>query len=456
MERAAGLILIKSANMTVTTTTNRVTEQGNGVKVAFDFSYRHTGVASDIQVYKVVRATGVETLQTVTTDYTISLNANGIGGTVTYVVAPLSTEDSLILRSVTIDQQFDIPVASNIPEVQLENAYDKLTMIDQQIQEQIGRSLLLPVGSTVSDIAVPSPVANKALLWNATADALINSTDDFNDIVTDATTQATNAATSASNAATSATAASGSATAAASSASAAATSAANAAASAAGVNLPSITATDTGKTLHVNAAGDAYELIGSLGSSGHVLTSNGADALPSYQAIPDSGSRILISTTTLLSDGSVTITGIDGTYDIYMFELINVTLDTNNVSVTVEVSDDGGSTFNTGNFDYHFTQCDSASATYSGQNSTSQNGYAFTTSQGSGGDFAVSGNLTFYDPDLLRRTAVTSHMTFKDTSGNATLAVGSAFHDVDLSIDAVRFDVTGAFSSGTIKMYGLL
>lgn len=168
--------------MTVTTTTNRVNEQGNGVKTAFDFTFK-VFAATDLQVFKVVRATGVATLQTITTDYTVSLTDGGdSGGTVTYVTAPLSTEDSLIIRTLTIDQQFDIPVASNLPEEQLENAYDKAIMILQQLDEELDRSLLLPVSSTITDLTIPNPVANNLLGWNSGATNLENK------VITDAST----------------------------------------------------------------------------------------------------------------------------------------------------------------------------------------------------------------------------------------------------------------------------
>lgn len=70
-------------------------------------------------------------------------------------------------------------------------------------------------------------------------------------------------------------------------------SAVSAAASAASINLPSIIATDTGKTILVNAAGTGYQLVASMGSSGFVLTSAGNDAIPSYAAIPSQQSSIL-------------------------------------------------------------------------------------------------------------------------------------------------------------------
>lgn len=225
--------------MTVSTLPNRVQTQGDAATTLFSFNFK-VFQASDLTVYKVTRSTGATTLQVLDTDYTVAITAGVDGGTVTYTTAPLTTEDSLIVREMDITQATEYPVESNLPEITFENSLDKLTMIAQQIVERLDRSLSLAISSTTTDLTIPEPAAGKALLWNATADALENSTDDFDDIVTDATTQATasaasasvaalvatNAATSAINAATSATNAGTSETNAAASAAAAASSAA--------------------------------------------------------------------------------------------------------------------------------------------------------------------------------------------------------------------------------------
>ena len=59
--------------------------------------------------------------------------------------------------------------------------------------------------------------------------------------------------------------------------------AAAAAASAASLNLPTPTASGRGQMIAQNDADDGFEFLG-VGTSGQVLTSNGTDALPTYQA----------------------------------------------------------------------------------------------------------------------------------------------------------------------------
>ena len=132
--------------MTVTSLVNKVREQGDGIVVDFDFAFPIFN-ASELEVYKVVRATDVTTLKTITTDYTVSINTVTEGGTVTFVVAPSATQDSFIKRVMPLTQTSAIPTESNFPETAVENEFDKSRMIDIQLQEQIDRSSLLPIAS---------------------------------------------------------------------------------------------------------------------------------------------------------------------------------------------------------------------------------------------------------------------------------------------------------------------
>lgn len=161
--------------MALSSTTNKVREQGNGVKVAFDTTFP-VQEAAHLEVYKVVRATDASTLQTITTNYTVAINTVTRIATVTYVVAPTALEDSLIVRTVPLTQGADIPTNNIFREVQIENALDKQMMALQQVSERIDRTVLLPIASTVSELELPIPETGSVLAWNSTADGLENKT----------------------------------------------------------------------------------------------------------------------------------------------------------------------------------------------------------------------------------------------------------------------------------------
>lgn len=213
--------------MTISSTTNRVSYTGNGVTTAFAFGYKFLADA-DLKVYKD------GTLQTITTHYTVSGAGSDSGGTVTFLAAPANGLEIVILRDPAITQGLDLVENDPLPAESVEDAFDKLTMIAQRLDDRIDRALILSDTETAAiTLTLPSPDAGKALVWNATEDALENSTYAVDDAAAAAAASAAAASASASAASTSASNASTSASAAATSASNAATSETNAAASAA-------------------------------------------------------------------------------------------------------------------------------------------------------------------------------------------------------------------------------
>lgn len=159
--------------MTVENVANKVREDGNGSKVAFTFSFK-IYKTTDIKVYKVVKATGVATLQTITTDYTVAINTVTDGGTVTYVVAPTSLQESFLISDFDTEQQTNIPDRGAIRESQIEKPLDLLTLLLRQLQEVVDRCVRFTLTSQQSGIEMPEPEASKIPGWNATADGMEN------------------------------------------------------------------------------------------------------------------------------------------------------------------------------------------------------------------------------------------------------------------------------------------
>lgn len=159
--------------MTVANVANKVREDGNGVKTDFDFSFK-VYETDQLLVYKVVKATGVPTLQTLDDDYTVTLNSDSAGGTVSYDVAPTALEESFIISSFAIVQETDIPDRGALRESQIENSLDLLTLLIRQLQEIIDRCVKFAVTSTSSDIEMPEPEAGKIPGWNDDADGMEN------------------------------------------------------------------------------------------------------------------------------------------------------------------------------------------------------------------------------------------------------------------------------------------
>lgn len=211
--------------MTVNTSTARDSYAGNGSTTAFTGNFK-IFKKTEVRVVLVVNSTGVETVQVVDSDYTVS----GLGAdthTVTMTTAPATGETLILLRNIPLEQQYDYTELGKFPAESHEENLDRIVMMVQQLNEEQQRAIQLAITTTLTDITFPNASAGKAIKWNSAGDDLENSTNNFDDIVTDATAQATAAAASASAASTSATASATSATASAASAAAAASSAAS-------------------------------------------------------------------------------------------------------------------------------------------------------------------------------------------------------------------------------------
>lgn len=337
--------------MTVTTTNSKVRAQGNGVTTAFTFTFK-VFAAEDLTVYKIDRSTEVSTEQTLGVDYTVALQNDGdTGGTVTYTVAPTSDEDSFIIRELPFTQETDFPRQGKFPEEDVTDTADKAVMLIQQNNEIALRSVQLPAQSEGISTTLPNANAGKALRWNDTGDALINSTDNFDDIVSEATTQATNAANSATSASNSASAAATSASNASTSATNAATSASEAAASAASLNIAEPVASKHGALLFQNDDDDGYDLLSNQGTATQVLTSNGPDAAPTWEDA-GGGEWVEISTTDISSATSnVDFTDLTNAYNRYKITLLGLISDDPD-GIDLRISQDNGTSFESGASDY--------------------------------------------------------------------------------------------------------
>jgi hypothetical protein len=269
--------------MTITDTAIKYRYEGNGVTATFAFSGK-AFTATDLVVEIITRSTDalVETL-TLTTHYSVTIAANGTAS-ITVVAGskiPSALQDIQIRRSLAQTQTVSLPTGTVFPAKSVENAIDRAVALVQDIEEQVTRSLKFPTTSSTTVATLPEPVNDAVLCFDGVTGLF-----KVGETNTNLAAGATAAAASAVAAASSASSASSSASTATTQAGIATTKAAEATAAAAGVSLPSIVAVDTGKILLVNAAGTAHELIATNGTVGHVLTSAGADALPSYQAIP--------------------------------------------------------------------------------------------------------------------------------------------------------------------------
>ena len=145
----------------------RVRVNGGGLS-AFDFDFGYFN-NTDIKVYSIDTTVDpkVATLLTLTTDYTITADAEQ-GGTVTLTSATEATgEDILILLDLPYTQDTDIPAGGAFREEAIENAFDKLTLLAKQNATKIDRALSLDETTPITSLVFGAPVDGRALKFNA-------------------------------------------------------------------------------------------------------------------------------------------------------------------------------------------------------------------------------------------------------------------------------------------------
>ena len=233
---------------------------GNDVTTSFPFSFKV--FSADDVVVVLTDPAGIETTLT-GTDYSVTLNADqdtAPGGTVNKVSA-LATDYLLtITSSVPNLQPLDLTNQGGFYPKVINAALDRLTILAQQNAEQIGRSVKVPISSSVTPDSLIAQLTQDA----ATAAAAASSASASE---TAAAASEGAAAGSATAAAASATAADASEAAAAASESAAATSATNAANSATAASNSATTATTQAGNAATSATAAANSATAAAGSA---------------------------------------------------------------------------------------------------------------------------------------------------------------------------------------------
>ena len=148
--------------MTISTTTIKDSYTGNGSTAAFTYTFK---ITDDDDIEVIIRSsTGTETVKTKTTHYTVSGVGTAGGGTITFTLGniPTATQTIILRRATPQTQELDLIENDPLPANSIETAYDKLTSIAQELQEQIGRSIKLSRTNTMTSTEFTVAAADRA------------------------------------------------------------------------------------------------------------------------------------------------------------------------------------------------------------------------------------------------------------------------------------------------------
>ena len=191
------------------------------------------------------------------------------------------------------------------------------------------------------------------------------------------------------------------------------------------------------------------------------------NSLANITALPSSisgGGMTLISEQTASSSSSIQFTsGIDSTYDSYVFKLINIQPTTDNNSFFVNFSTDGGSNYNVTKtstfFKAQHTEADDvANLDYDNRYDQAQgtgNQHLFVGT-GNGSDENSCSTITLYNPSstvFVKHFLITSN--YFNTNNYSINSFTGGYCNTTNPINAIKFLKDSGNFNGTIKMYGV-
>jgi hypothetical protein len=194
------------------------------------------------------------------------------------------------------------------------------------------------------------------------------------------------------------------------------------------------------------------------------ISNNSLSAISSLPASIPTGALTLISTQTASNSSSISFTsGIDSTYDSYVFKFIDIHPATDGSNITFQCSTDSGSTYATTVTStyfqaFHFENDSGANLEYAAakdlaQSTSFQN---IATGIGNDNDQNYSGSLQLYNPSsgtFVKHFIVNGNSA--DASDISINQIPAGYFNTISAIDAIQFKMSSGNFDGIIKMYGV-
>lgn len=155
--------------MTVSSASNDTRYTGNGVTTVFSTGFKFFD-PSTLRVSTIVTATGIETVLTLVTNYTV-LGGVGAIGSVTLLGSPIDSTMTLVIKRIEpYTQLTDLQENDPFPADVIETTFDKLEMQIQQVNTKTITAIQAPASfnpNTTAPYVMPAPVAGEVVVGAA-------------------------------------------------------------------------------------------------------------------------------------------------------------------------------------------------------------------------------------------------------------------------------------------------
>ena len=209
-----------------------------------------------------------------------------------------------------------------------------------------------------------------------------------------------------------------------------------------------------GNIISYDASGDPVAI--ATGNDGQVLTSAGAGAPPVFEDAGGGGAWNLIATAVASSSASLTITGLDSTYDTYAVAWSDIISGEDSISFRLRVGDSGGIDSGGSDYKYHTNTFQSNSTSFAAQATTGADAIAIgnmgnNTGEGNGGLVYI------HQPaDGTMQPTISGTYCSIDDGGNTMAGCISGTRASVITLDRVQiYPHSGDISSGRLTVWGI-
>ena len=196
------------------------------------------------------------------------------------------------------------------------------------------------------------------------------------------------------------------------------------------------------------------------------ITNSSVSAVTSFANATSAGTLVLLSTQTASSSATISFTtGLDSTYDEYIFKFINIHPQTDGVEFTFNGSTDSGSNYNvTKTTTYFLAENDEAvtggSLSYQTARDLAQSTayQKFSGETGSDADGNVAGTLTIYNPSsttYAKHYISVMNSTYTPPYPSSLNSFVAGYCNTTSAVNAIQFRMSTGNFDGIIKLYGL-
>jgi hypothetical protein len=159
--------------MTVTNQNSSVQYSPGGSTTLFVVPFRFI---ADGDLVVILTTSGSDETLTLTTDYTVSGAGDASGGSITTTTPPASGTTLTIYRDTAQTQETDYIDNDDFPAESHEAALDKLTLIAQELQDQVDRCIKIPRNETTTTaIGNAAARASKYPVFDASGNVTVSS-----------------------------------------------------------------------------------------------------------------------------------------------------------------------------------------------------------------------------------------------------------------------------------------